>query len=473
MRNTAWVGASQLAKVVVAVLSLSVLSRLIPADQFGLFAIVTAILGVADLFRDFGLSLSAIQAPELSAEEQDNLFWANMLIGLLLTALMAAVSVPIAILYGNAALSGLIALASITFVLNGAATQYRVRLIRADRFRVQALVDIVASVLSLAVAIVSGIFGAGSYALALQAVSLAVLGLLLLCATTDWLPRPLHRVVSIRRFVSFGVQLFSVQVVSYLASNLDKIAIGKVYGATAVGYYSKAYTLYLQPLSQVLAPFTNLVLRRLSVLRDDPERFVAELLRVQLLSGLVGFSAFAFAFVTAPDLVRVLLGPGWDPSIVIFQILCLGGAFQMLGFVYYWLFLASGGTKVYLRCALISQPIAAALVLVALPFGTEAVAWGVSVGNITEWLVPALWGAPRLLERAHRLVTGAVRPALVAVAVGVAAFLPTLIAPEAGPSVRIIGAFVAAGVVGVGAAMALPPVRGLVLAAVSARRKHT
>ena len=44
----------------------------------GLIAMVTAIVGVADIMRDFGLSSAAIQAKFLNNAERTNLFWVNV-----------------------------------------------------------------------------------------------------------------------------------------------------------------------------------------------------------------------------------------------------------------------------------------------------------------------------------------------------------------------------------------------------------
>ena len=49
-------------------------------------------------------------------------------------------------------------------------------------------------------------------------------------------------------------------------------------------------------------------------------------------------------------------------------------------------------TGVHLRCTLITQPIAIALIVAGLPFGPVGVAWGASAGLFLEWLLPATWG---------------------------------------------------------------------------------
>ena len=58
--------------------SMVILARLLSPTDFGLVAMVTSVIGIADLIRDFGLSSAAIQAKTLSNDERTNLFWVNL-----------------------------------------------------------------------------------------------------------------------------------------------------------------------------------------------------------------------------------------------------------------------------------------------------------------------------------------------------------------------------------------------------------
>ena len=61
--------------------SVVVLARLLSPHDYGLMAMVVVIVGVGEIFRDFGLSSAAVQAKELSVAQRDNLFWINTGIG--------------------------------------------------------------------------------------------------------------------------------------------------------------------------------------------------------------------------------------------------------------------------------------------------------------------------------------------------------------------------------------------------------
>lgn len=133
--------------------SIFVLARLLDSVDYGYLAMVLAIIGVAELVRDFGLSAAAVQSRSLSNAQQSNLFWLNSLIGLVSSVLVLAVSPLIALLYGEPALTPItLALAPI-FLLNGIATQFRARMNRDLRFVALAAADVLPQVAAFAVAI--------------------------------------------------------------------------------------------------------------------------------------------------------------------------------------------------------------------------------------------------------------------------------------------------------------------------------
>ena len=52
--------------MLIQLLSVTVLARLLAPSDYGLLAMVVVIVGVGEIFRDFGLSSAAVQAPTLS-----------------------------------------------------------------------------------------------------------------------------------------------------------------------------------------------------------------------------------------------------------------------------------------------------------------------------------------------------------------------------------------------------------------------
>ena len=88
----------QVCRLVVQFASIALLARLLGSVDYGYLAMVLAIVGMAELLRDFGLSSAAVQSRRLSPEQHSNLFWLNSLAGLLASLGVVAVAPLIAML---------------------------------------------------------------------------------------------------------------------------------------------------------------------------------------------------------------------------------------------------------------------------------------------------------------------------------------------------------------------------------------
>ncbi|HEY5881082.1 MAG TPA: lipopolysaccharide biosynthesis protein [Nakamurella sp.] len=423
--------------------SMVVLARLLDPEDFGLVAMVTAVIGLADLVRDFGLSSAAIQAKNLTGDERTNLFWANLGFGAGSTALIIVCAPLIQHMYGQPALVPVIISLSWVFLLGGANTQFRADLTRSMRYGKIALADVVSQVCGITLAVTFALLGFGVWALVAQQLTVAVVVLIINIASTRWLPGLPKRGVSLRRFFSFGSHLFATQTLTYVTMNIDNVVLGVFSGAYALGLYSRAYQLLMTPLNQINAPMTGVALPVLSRLQDDDERFAHYLTQAQFVATYVTASVFAVAAGLSEPLILVLFGQQWAAVGPIFAVLAVGGIFRAIQQVAYWTYLAKGRTAAQLRMIAVTRPIMILIIIAGVPWGPIGVAAGHSIAYFLFWLV-SMWHVGRVTGiDSGRLMGNAIRPVLlVCIPAGLVAFALTLLPfpPFAELTVGLVGA---------------------------------
>lgn len=363
-----------------------VLARLLSPHDFGLIAMVTAVIGVAELVRDFGLSLASIQAKEISPAERTNLFWANTGLGAG-SALIAVAATPVIVLiYHEPELSHLVPPLAGVFVLSGLTTQFRAQLLRDLRFGVVAVSDTLGPAAGIATAITLAALGAGYWALVAQQLVASATILLVVASSARWWPGLPRRDVSIRRFFRFGAGVFGSQALGYVTQNVDNVGIGAAWGSAALGLYSRAFQLVMVPIMQINAPLTNVVLPVLSRVHDDRERLGRGLRTAALVGAYVTAPVLAVSGALAVPLVHLLLGPAWAQVAPMLAILAAAGVFRSIAQVGYWGFLATGESGALFRLQLWVQPVSIAAILAGLPWGPIGVAYGVLAGTVLSWI---------------------------------------------------------------------------------------
>ena len=411
---------AQGARMVIQFASVVVLSRLLSPHDYGLVAMVLAIIGVGEILRDFGLSSAAVQAQSLSTAQRTTLFWLNTAIGLALAVIVVAAAPLIAAFYDSPQLVDVARALAPTFLLNGMATQYRASLVRDLRFASLARVDITAAATSLAIAITAALAGLGYWALVAQQLGQALVLFGLLALAARWLPGLPRRSTEVRGLVTFGGNVVASQLIGYVANNIDSVVIGARFGAAPLGIYSRAFQLLMTPLNQVRSPLTSVALPVLSRLSDDAARFSRFVELGQLALGYTLVAGLGVVIGTAEPLTVLLLGDQWLEAAPILRLLAIAATFQTLAFVGYWVYLARDLTRDLVRFSLVSAIIRIACILVGSQWGPLGVAWGYAIAPCLTWPISLWWLSRRTTIPVARLYAGAGR-ILVGVSGGAAA----------------------------------------------------
>jgi O-antigen/teichoic acid export membrane protein len=456
-------------RVVVQMASVVVLARLLSPDDYGIMAMVAVVVGVAEVFRDFGLSAAAIQARELSRQQRNNLFWVNTAIGLTLTLIMIAAAPLIAAAFHQPDLVELTRVFGWLFFINGIATQYRADLNRNLKFSRLVFADILSPVIALAVAVVLAVGGAGYWALAVQQLLAALIMLVTVMIFAGWLPRRPRRGVPMRDFFRFGGRLVGSQLIGYAANNIDSLVIGLRFTPADLGHYSRAFQLLMVPLNQVRAPATQVALPVLSRVQDDTARFQTFLVRGQLALGYTVLPVLGFIVGAAVPVTAVFLGPQWGEVAPLLALIAIAGGFQMLSFVGYWAYLAKGLTGDLLTYSWISAGIKMVCILIASHWGVVGVAVGYAVAPALSWPVSLWWLARHAPINVAPLYFGAGRVIAMTSILAFAVWTSTQIVPGAS-WVQLVGGMATAAAAFAVTALVVPALRRDVLGLISIGR---
>jgi len=378
---------SQVANFVLRTVSLMVLARLIGPKDFGLVGMVTAVIGVLSLFKDFGLSTATIQRASITDEQISTLFWVNMLVGMILTIVSVAVAPAVAAFYHEPRLFMLTAVLALGFLLNAAGVQHSAVLQRQMRFTALAVIDIISLVISTAAGIGIAIRGYGYWSL----VAIALLGPLVttvgVWVTAAWVPGMPRQRVGLRPMMRFGGTVTLNGLVVYVAYNLEKVLLGRFWGAEALGFYGRAYQLTNIPTDNLNSAVGVVAFSALSRLQSEPERLKSYFLKgYSLVLGLT-LPITILCALFANDAIFVLLGPKWKESAPILRLLAPTIlAFAMIN-PFGWLLYALGRVGRSLKIALVIAPLVITGYLIGLPHGAKGIALGYSAA-LALWVVP-------------------------------------------------------------------------------------
>ncbi|HTA19153.1 MAG TPA: oligosaccharide flippase family protein, partial [Polyangia bacterium] len=293
------------------------------------------------------------------------------------------------------------------------------------------------------------IAGGGIWAILAMPITSAAVGSFGALARCGWRPKTLFRFGAVRPFIRMSLNLLGFNVINYWSRTIDNLLVGKRLGEAQLGYYSRAYTLMLLPLSQVTGVISSGALPAMARAADDKPRVLRGYLDAMRMIAFVTFPMMTGLTLVADPFVRVVYGEKWAPMIPILQILSMVGVLQSLTNPMGWIFVSQGRTDRLARWGLG----ACSAIIAALAFGAwigSTVAIAVAYLVVNAILVPIVVSyAGGLIGLNFRMLLGAVAPSGLATIVMAA----LVAAVRAVPPLRLhadvsLAACVATGIVG-------------------------
>jgi O-antigen/teichoic acid export membrane protein len=414
--------------------SLMVLARLLEPKDFGLVAMVTAVTGVFSLFKDAGLSMATVQRLTISDEQASTLFWINMLVGATLASLLIAIAPVLVAFYDEPSLFWVVIALAADFLFTGATAQHSAFLQRQMRFTTLAVIEILSLVASIGVAISMAASGYGYWALVGQAVTSPATNAICVWVVVRWVPGMPRRKIGIRSMIRFGATVTLNGLIVYIAYNIEKVLLGRFWGAAALGIYGRAYQLINIPTDNLNSSVGGIAFSALSRLQDNPDRLKSYFLKgYSLVLSLTLPITFACALF-ADDLIMVLLGSKWIDVVPVFRLLTPTIlVFAMIN-PFSWLLFSIGKVERSLKIALVIAPLVIVSYIIGLPYGPIGVALSYSVA-MSVWVIPHIvWCVHGTNVSIWDILKAVSRPflsgiAAAAVALGLQSFCGELMAP--------------------------------------------
>jgi O-antigen/teichoic acid export membrane protein len=381
----------QASNFVLRVGSMVVLARLLNPTDFGLIGMVTACTGFLGLFRDAGLSMATVQRASINRVQTSTLFWINLAVGALLAVLCALVAPFLTRFYHEPRLFWVTVATGAGFFFNGAATQHRAMLQREMRFMTLTATDLISVLASIAVGIGMAYLGFGYWALVGMALAVPVVSAFALWVVGGWIPGPPRRGADVLSMIRYGSTVTLNTVIVYLAYNIDKVLLGRFWGAEVLGIYGRAYQLINLPTENLNSTIGQVAFPALSRLQNDPER-----LRSYFLKGYSLFLSLVMPITVgcalfAEDIIRVFLGPKWDAAVPVFRLLAPTIFTFALVNPLAWLMMATNRATRSLKIALLLAPVVILGYMIGLAYGPIGVATGFSVATVLSALPVIIW----------------------------------------------------------------------------------
>jgi len=371
------------------------MARLLVPEDFGLLAMSMAITGFVGMFSDMGLSSATVQRQNLDQDTVSGLFQIGVLVGIGVMLLAFAVAPMAAFMFDEPRVAPLIMVSAMTIPIGALSTQHLALMSRRmEFFNLQKLVLVSLTLSMLVALLLAWQTPMGYWALIANTWVNTILIGVLAWKFSPWRPGRVKSWVGVKESLNFGAFLTGYSFVEYLHRQSDNLLIGWKYDAVALGFYSRAYGLFMLPTTALIYPFFEIAKSVLSRTLDEPGRYRLIFNRMLFPLNFLTCGLAGLLYLLAPVAILLLYGDQWGPSVPLFRALSVCMIVQAMTVSLGWIYITTGRSRAMFYNQALSATVFALGFLAAVHLSLQAVAVAYSAISLAM-VLPMVWLAVR------------------------------------------------------------------------------
>jgi lipopolysaccharide exporter len=413
-RGALYMGGTTIAARILSVISGIVLARMLDPVQFGLVSLCFIVLNVISLLAPLGLSAALVRYRGDRARAAFQVFVWVMISGTVSFLLVVFGREELARLLGNPEVSSILPWMAILILLDMIGRVPEALLERDLAFKRMSTIAMAGEILYTVVAVGLAATGFGVWSLVAAQLARSASGsflCILWYRSREWITPQSWDWSVMKELVRFGTRMVGSAAVTRFYLNVDNFVVGRALGATALGYYAKAFSFTTATVDNLNKTIGTVLFPTYAKIQHDEPRLTQAYLRsLRMVASATVPLAFGI-LVTAPVMVPSLLGEKWLPMVPVLQVLALMSVVKPVSTTAGSVFNALGLPGKNMTAGIVVSVTMLAGIFALLSFGTVGVAWAVVASHVLGYIYN-IYQMNKVLPVAARGMLPTVMPAV-------------------------------------------------------------
>ena len=368
------------------------IARLVTPSDYGLIAMLTIFLSVAQQFVDSGFSNAIIQKTDRKEIDYYTVFYFNLIISIIIYAVLFWCSPYIAIFYSEPDLEIVAKWIGLNIILTAFYIVPRTKFVIDLNFKIQTKISFVAVVVSGVVGIVLASYGYGVWALVVQSLLNSLISLSLYWGLSKWKLKFIFSWFSFKTLFSFGYKLLVVGMLHVIFANIYTLIIGRRFAVTDVGYFNRSQTFATFPSVNITSIICRVLYPIQCHVQNDDYLFKRKFIQYLRATIYIVFPLMICLCVLAKPFILVVLNEKWLSISSILSILCIAYMWYPLTALNWQLLTAKGRSDLALKAEIVGKVLSILILLLTLPFGIMVICYGIIIANVVDIIIIIYYG---------------------------------------------------------------------------------
>lgn len=306
------------------------LARLLGPKEFGAFAVALIALLAVLSFNELGVSLAIVRWPDEPSSIAPTVTTLSLIASTIIAIATYVLAPAFATAMGEPSAAGVVQLLGLTVIISGAVACPAALMERQFKQNTRMVIDQTSVWVSALTSVGLAILGLGAMSLAVGRLAGAGIGAILFIRLS---PQPYRLGLNrsqVRPLLKFGLPLAGASIIVFVIGFADQFVVGRMLGATALGFYVLAFNLSQWPVTVFSQPLRNVAPAVFSRLQDKPEEMRSAFRGIVGLLAAVAFPVCLLLSGAAGPIVETVYGPEWAPAASVLVWLGVLAAFKIL-----------------------------------------------------------------------------------------------------------------------------------------------
>ena len=353
-----------------------IIARLVMPTDYGLIAMLTIFLAIAQTFVDSGFGSALVQKKDRTETDFSTAFYFNIAVSTFAYIILFFSAPFIADFYNQDKLVAVTRIAGLSLIINSFGVVQLARLTITLDFKKTAVATLTAVSISGILGIIMAYYGYGVWSLVAQTLSNNIINVIMLWVIAKWHPKLVFSTKSFKSLFGFGSKLLLSSLLHTLYVNLYSLIIGKFFSAKDLGYYNRANALAMFPSTNLSNVIMRVIYPVQCRIQDDDTQLIDNFRKYLRLSCYVIFPIMIGFCVLAEPVVLVLMKEKWLPAVPYLQIMCIAYMWDSIMKLNGSLLNVKGRSDLFFRAEIIKKITAFLILAATIPFGITVMCIG-------------------------------------------------------------------------------------------------
>lgn len=339
------------------------LARLLTPEEIGLYSVSIALIGIAQVLREFGIGNYLIQVKTLTDDHIRTAFGFSLVIGASLFVIIYLIAPFAGSFYNDERVVDTIRISALNFLVLPFCSISLSLLRREMMFKRLVLINLIATIVGFIVTITLAYRGVGANSMAIGALMTNIA-----TGIGTWAARGDFRLllpsfVAWRELMSFGARTSAANIITSISMDINDLAVGRILGFSQVAFISKAQGLMNLFHRDIMNAIRNVAYPAFA--RSHREGLDLEPQHTYGVTILTVFAwpFYAFTAFNSTEIIQVMFGSQWTVSAPLVPWFCLAGCIASTCNLIVPLLTAKNRIDLAVKIDFITQPIRAAILI--------------------------------------------------------------------------------------------------------------